>query len=164
MFPTICPDESAVLATEAAGGDMAPPLRAHLDKCASCREALALTRSLAPLATTAGEEHALPDPTVIWWKAQLLRRWEADRKVAAPLERMQRVEVVVGFASLVVFLVWQWSGIARLFALLSPAALVSSASAASAAVSSPNATVVLVAAFAIAVGVMAGIHRALVRG
>ena len=41
---------------------------------------------------------APPDPSRIWFKAQLLRRWDAERKVVAPLDFMQPVEVIAGFA------------------------------------------------------------------
>jgi hypothetical protein len=39
-------------------------------------------------------------PDRIWWKAQLLRRWDSERKVTAPLDFMQPVEVAAGLASL----------------------------------------------------------------
>ena len=28
----------------------------------------------------------LPDPTVLWWRAQLVRRWNSERKAQAPLD------------------------------------------------------------------------------
>ena len=37
-------------------------------------------------------------PAQIWWKAQLLRRWDAERRVTAPLDFMQPVEVAAGIA------------------------------------------------------------------
>jgi hypothetical protein len=40
----------------------------------------------------------LPEAAHIWWKAQLLRRWDAERKVVAPLEFMQPVELLAGAA------------------------------------------------------------------
>ncbi len=53
---------------------------------------------------------ALPPPpsnlqaTQIWWKAQLLRRWDAERQVTAPLDFMQPVELVAGVAGVVILL------------------------------------------------------------
>lgn len=35
----------------------------------------------------------LPDPSFIWWKAQLLRRLEAEREAVAPLEVGDRVHI-----------------------------------------------------------------------
>jgi hypothetical protein len=46
------------------------------------------------------------DPMQIWWKAQLLRRWDAERRVTAPLDFMQPVEVAAGLAC-VAFLIYQ---------------------------------------------------------
>ncbi|MGE0446419.1 MAG: hypothetical protein AB7P99_14425 [Vicinamibacterales bacterium] len=45
-------------------------------------------------------------PAQIWWKAQLLRRWDAERRVTAPLDFMQPVEVAAGLAC-VVFLLYR---------------------------------------------------------
>jgi hypothetical protein len=46
------------------------------------------------------------DPMPLWWKAQLVRRWDAERHAQAPLEIMERVEIVAGLAASVVLLVW----------------------------------------------------------
>jgi hypothetical protein len=47
---------------------------------------------------------ALPDPSVIWWKAQLVRRWEAQRRAQLPLDVMQPIEIVGGMAVAAVLL------------------------------------------------------------
>ena len=46
----------------------------------------------------------LPDPSVIWWKAQLLRRREAERQATAPIDVGERFHVgaaVLGVVALV---------------------------------------------------------------
>lgn len=43
---------------------------------------------------------AMGDPLQIWWKAQMLRRWDAERKVVAPIDFMQPVELLAGAACL----------------------------------------------------------------
>jgi hypothetical protein len=35
----------------------------------------------------------------LWWKAQLLRRWDAERRAVAPLEVMQPVEIAAGLGA-----------------------------------------------------------------
>lgn len=40
----------------------------------------------------------------IWWKAQLLRRWDAERKVVAPLDFIQPVEIAAALGTLGVLL------------------------------------------------------------
>ena len=38
------------------------------------------------------------DPMQLWWKAQLLRRWDAQRRAQAPIDIMQPVEIAAGLA------------------------------------------------------------------
>jgi hypothetical protein len=45
----------------------------------------------------------LPDPSIIWWKAQFLRRREAERQAAAPIDVGDRVHLgasILGAAAL----------------------------------------------------------------
>jgi len=57
------------------------------------------------LAALPVETPPLPDPAYIWWKAQLLRQWDAQRTVIAPLEWGERVQVATGLAGAAVLLV-----------------------------------------------------------
>ena len=59
--------------------------------------------------TLAAEPSALPPAvtaTEIWQKAELLRRWDAHRKAAAPIEMGERAQVGIGLAGALVLLVW----------------------------------------------------------
>jgi hypothetical protein len=56
-------------------------------------QAIAWMQELAMLPV---EASSLPDPAYLWWKAQLLRRWEAQRTVVAPLEWGERLQVATG--------------------------------------------------------------------
>jgi len=38
----------------------------------------------------------LPDAAYIWWKAQLLRQWDAQQRVVGPLEWGERAQVAAG--------------------------------------------------------------------
>ena len=51
---------------------------------------------------------SLPDPAYIWWKAQLLRRWDAQRTVVASLEWGERVQVATGLSGAAVLLALSW--------------------------------------------------------
>jgi hypothetical protein len=42
----------------------------------------------------------------IWQKAELLRRWDAQRQAAAPIDVGERVQVGVGLAGAVGLLIW----------------------------------------------------------
>ena len=59
--------------------------------------------------TLAAEPIALPPAataTEIWQKAELLRRWDAHRKAAAPIEMGERAQVGIGIVGALVLLVW----------------------------------------------------------
>lgn len=40
-----------------------------------------------------------PDAMQLWWKAQLLRRWDAERRAVAPFEVMQPFEIAAGLGA-----------------------------------------------------------------
>jgi hypothetical protein len=48
----------------------------------------------------------VPDPGVLWVKAQMLRRWDAERKAQAPLDVMEPIQIAAGIAAAVVLFVW----------------------------------------------------------
>ena len=52
-----------------------------------------VSAALRHLADETHGEQALPDPSFIWWKAQLLRRFEAEREATAPIEIGDRVHI-----------------------------------------------------------------------
>jgi len=39
------------------------------------------------------------DPMQLWWKAQLLRRWDAERRAQAPLDVVQPFEIAAGLGA-----------------------------------------------------------------
>ena len=52
-----------------------------------------VARALDELAHTPAHGSPLPDPSFIWWKAQLLRRRDAEREATAPIEVGDRVHI-----------------------------------------------------------------------
>jgi hypothetical protein len=48
----------------------------------------------------------VPDPNVLWVKAQMLRRWDAERRAQAPLDVMEPVQIAAGLAAAAVLFVW----------------------------------------------------------
>jgi hypothetical protein len=54
------------------------------------------------------------EPMRLWWKAQLLQRWDAERRALAPLDIMERVEIIAGLAAAVVLLAWAAPTVVRL--------------------------------------------------
>jgi hypothetical protein len=56
------------------------------------------------------------DPMGLWWKAQLVKRWDAERRAQAPLDVMERVEIVTGLGAAAVLLFWALPTAGRLIA------------------------------------------------
>ena len=158
MRAITCDQESRILKALASGRAADSEVQAHLASCEGCREAASVARFMGTMAETSGETRPLPDPALLWWKAQMLRRWEAERHVAAPIERMRLLEIVVGIAGVIVMIVWQWADLTRAFGSLNPAHLITVSSAANA---SPYLPAALVGAVLLGAGVLAGMHRAL---
>jgi hypothetical protein len=111
MGPRTCERESELvrLARQAEGPAAAIPanLASHLATCASCREAFDVARYLTRVAAETDAIAAtrqLPEPAQLWWKARLLQRWNAESLATAPLDWMQRVEVVGGAIAVAVVL------------------------------------------------------------
>jgi hypothetical protein len=48
------------------------------------------------------------DPAFVWWKAQLMRRWDAERRALRPIEVAEQIQVAVGAAGALLLLAWLW--------------------------------------------------------
>jgi hypothetical protein len=57
-------------------------------------------------ATPVEEAPRLPDADVLLLKAQLIRRWEAHRRAAMPIDVMQPFEIAAGMAAAMLLLFW----------------------------------------------------------
>jgi len=155
-----CSQEPDILAAAADGRALPAPLAAHLASCPSCREQVVAVTFLRVLAAAPVASHPLPDPSVIWWKAQLTRRWQAERAASAPIERMRWVELAAGFASLAVFLAWQWQGLLNLAARVVPAGVAAASSAPQ--VLSPTALMLItIGTASVGAMILAALHRRL---
>jgi predicted anti-sigma-YlaC factor YlaD len=162
MTHRACSEQPDLFIAAASGRALSAPLAAHLASCPSCREQVEAVAFVRRLAVADEVPHQLPDPAVIWWKAQLLRRWQAERAASAPIERMRWIELAAGLASLVVFLAWQWQGLVNLVSRAIPAGVAAAAAAPQAV--SPMALVLLVGATAsVGAMVLAALHRRLGR-
>jgi hypothetical protein len=57
----------------------------------------------------------MPEADLLWVKAQLLRRWEVERKVQAPLDLMEPVQIAAGLVAAGVLLVWSLPSLLKVF-------------------------------------------------
>jgi hypothetical protein len=56
-------------------------------------------------------EGRLPESQLLWWKAELLRRWDAERKAIAPIERAEPVTVTIGVIGALVLMLTLWQSV-----------------------------------------------------
>ena len=161
MVGRVCAREPEMLQAAARGEAATAGVATHLAACASCREAVALVAWMRQMADTSVDApHPLPDPAVVWWKAQLLRRWESERRAVAPIERMHWIELAAGLASLAAFLAWQWKTLASALAQVIPMSLASMT--ATPAPGHPLSSVLLIGgAASVAIMFLAALHRRL---
>lgn len=107
-----CTFEARVLAQRRTGADD-PAVQEHLATCPSCREAADVATFLMRMATTP-DPHRLPEASRVWFRAQLVRRWDAERRATKPIETMHRAERGLLLVGLIV-LVWMWTQADRWF-------------------------------------------------
>ena len=63
-------------------------------------EERAIAAFMVRLATTpAPDSVMLADHNAIWWKAQLLRRWDEQRRAVRPLAVMEPIQLLAGLAA-----------------------------------------------------------------
>lgn len=112
MGPRICERESEVVRLARQPGEPPADLAAHLARCPDCREVFDVARYMTRLAADTdliAATRPLPEPAQLWWKARLLQRWNAESRATAPLDWMQRIEVVGGVAAVVILLLIFWA-------------------------------------------------------
>ena len=67
-----------------------------------------VTAFLRELSAQPVTEAPLPDPAYLWWKAELLRRWDAQQRVTKPIEVGEQVQMGVGLVAAAGLLIWLW--------------------------------------------------------
>src|SRR5262245_61921058 len=68
-------------------------------------------------------EAPLPDPTYLWWKAELLRRWDAQQRATKPIEVGEQVQMGLGLVAAAGLLVWLWRSLSDLVTTTSTTSL-----------------------------------------
>lgn len=114
MMPESCPHEPSA-AHAGRGGRWNDELAAHLAEGDSCRESGRVARWMAELAETVNARAtSLPDPGLIWLKAQLLERSRRSDRALLPIRIATAVAAVGSGAVLATLpgvewnLNWEW--------------------------------------------------------
>jgi hypothetical protein len=50
---------------------------------------------------------------MLWWKAQLERRWNSERRAQAPLDVIEPIQIAAGLVAAGLLLVWTLPSLAR---------------------------------------------------
>ena len=101
-----CPREADVLEA-LTSGRRNQALQEHIAGCAACQEVERVAGFMREVASIPEGPASLPDPSYVWWKAQLLRQWEANQRATAPLETAHRIEILAAVVGGIVLLLWE---------------------------------------------------------
>lgn len=83
---------------------------AHAADCPDCRETLTAVAAMRELADQpiADADRPAPSASYLWWKADLLRRWDAEQRVVEPMEIGERIGAGIGVVGAAILLLWLW--------------------------------------------------------
>jgi hypothetical protein len=103
-------------------------LRRHADECPDCAAAASVSPWMRGLARTDERTHILPDPAVVWLKAQLLRGTAVIDRAARPMAISQLIAYMTVAAGWAALLTWKWNALQTWLQNLTPGGFVASAS------------------------------------
>jgi hypothetical protein len=72
------------------------------------REDALVRQWMHELAAAPLQASRLPEAQLLWWKAELLRRWDEERKALAPIERAEPITVSIGVIGALVLMLTLW--------------------------------------------------------
>ncbi len=98
-------------------------LREHVKSCEECAIAAVAAPFMSRLARIDERQRKLPDPSVVWLKAQLLGGSAVADRVARPLNIVQFISYGVVAAGWAALLTWKWSDLQRWIGSLTPSGL-----------------------------------------
>jgi hypothetical protein len=104
-------------------------LRAHLRECADCNAAVDVAPWMAKLAAEDLRERRLPDPQVVWLKAQLLRNTIMVERASRPMKAAQLISYIVVAAGWAALMMSNWTRIEQWIHSFTPASVFQSAAA-----------------------------------
>lgn len=96
-------------------GRWSDELLAHVAGCRACEEVALVSGYLCESSTAAGADTALPNPSLIWSKAQVAVNAAAIERALRPIVWARRFAFGVGAAAVVVAIILAWSRIGEFF-------------------------------------------------
>jgi hypothetical protein len=64
------------------------------------------------------QQAQLPDPAVLWWRAQFVRRWNNERKAQMPLDVIDPIQIAAGLVAAGLLLAWTLPSVVRAFSFI----------------------------------------------
>lgn len=96
-------------------GRWSDELLAHVADCGVCEEVALVSGYLCESSTAAGVDAALPNPSLIWSKAQAAANAAAIERALRPIVWARRFAFGVGAAAVVFAIILEWSRIGEFF-------------------------------------------------
>lgn len=147
------------LVTHAAvDGRWTEALRQHVARCEDCAAAAAAAPFMTRFAKLDMRQRALPDPAVLWLKAQLLGGNAVVDRASRPLHIAQFISYVAIAAGWAGLLTWKWGELQQWVLHFTPASLVGEAAGMP---TSTSATILVALLILSSLTVMVGLHAIL---
>lgn len=86
-------------------------LRRHLTECEECVEAAAVAPWMSRFSRIGDRERPLPNPQIVWLKAQLLQGSAEVARVSRPMNFAQLVAYLVVAGGWTALLTWKWAAV-----------------------------------------------------
>lgn len=83
-------------------------LRAHVEQCGSCGDIVLVTEVFQKARAESAEDPTTASASLLWWRAQLRRRYAAEEKVSKPITIAQTFAWVVTLLVAIVFAASQY--------------------------------------------------------
>jgi hypothetical protein len=103
-----CPQEAAVTRAIRAG-ILDESLATHAATCPVCRDVVTVSHSMHALARGPENNRALPDASLVWWKAQLSEQQTRVERAQTILEWLQIAFAAIGSLGLAAWVAWNWA-------------------------------------------------------
>ena len=138
-------------------------LHAHAASCDECSAAEAAGAWMHRFAAIDDRQHILPNPSIVWLKAQLLQQTRTVERAARPMNAVQIAAYVIVATCWAGLLTWKWKAIEAWFGTLEPSRIFLAASGANASANAASLTLTffLIVALLTSATVMLALHTIL---
>ena len=86
----------------------AAELRAHVESCRDCSDLVLVTQTFCQARTQSAAEPLSDSPSLLWWRAQLRRRYSATETVTRPLTIAQTFALAINLLVASIFVAWNY--------------------------------------------------------